>query len=289
MYVSIRDAILRQAEYASIAEGLKDLGLDSVEAEFYRDYTLWDTSGWKKMSFPPADAAKVIQAQYQAKKIRLCAFLLHNNFNCPEPPKEVAWVIDVIKTAAALGIPAIRIDAVTKGEKDEPFEARVSRFVRCMREALEATKGLKVNLGIENHGIQGNDPAFLKQVIEKVGNERLGVNMDTGNFYWYGFPLDEVYDVLRSVAPFTKHTHVKNIRYPEETRQQKRANGWEYGKYVSPIYEGDIDHSRVVTILKQAGYAGPLTIEDECLGKLTPDQRKDVLRKDVAYLKSLLT
>ena len=313
---------------------------------FFRDYTVWDTAGWNKISFAPKDAVRTIENSYGKKEvkpfgfaelrrlasakrsgeagspsraragqpafaeasarspchsspcqatghsgegeIKICAFLLHNNFNCPDPQKEVQWVIDVIKTAEDLKIPAIRIDAITKGEKEEPFEIRVTRFVDCMRQALEATNASTVALGIENHGIQGNDPAFLKQVMERVGNERLGVNMDTGNFYWNGFPLNEVYDILRSVAPYTKHTHVKNIRYPEDTRQQKRANGWEYGKYVSPIYEGDIDHQQVVAILKNAGYNGPLTIEDECLGKLDADQKKEVLRKDAVYLNSLL-
>jgi len=288
MYVAIRDDVLRLAEYPSIAEGLKDLQLDSVEVEFCHDYSVWDTAGWNKISFTPADAAKAIKNAYGKRKIKICAFLLHNNFNCPEPQKEVQWVVDVIKTAEELKIPAIRIDAITKGEKEEPFEVRVTRFVDCMRKALEATSASKVVLGIENHGIQGNDPAFLKQVIERVGNERLGVTMDTGNFYWNGFPLGEIYDILRSVSPSTKHTHVKNIRYPEETRQQKRENGWEYGKYVSPIYEGDIDHKQVVAILKNAGYNGPLTIEDECLGKLDAGQKKEVLRKDAAYLKGLL-
>ena len=288
MYVSVREVTLQQAGYGSIAEGLNDLKLDSVEVEFFRDYSVWDTAGWNKIAFAPEDAVQKIKDLYGKKKIKICAFLLHNNFNCAEPQKEVQWVIDVIKTAAALKIPAIRIDAITQGEKEEPFEVRVTRFVECMRQALAATSASKVALGIENHGIQGNDPAFLKQVIERVGNKRLGVNMDTGNFYWNGFPLNTVYDILRSVAPHTKHTHVKNIRYPEEKRQQKRENGWEYAKYVSPIYEGDIDHKQVVAILKNAGYNGPLTIEDECLGKFAAVQKKEILRKDVVYLKSLL-
>ena len=288
MYISVRDDVLRQAGYASIAEGLKDMQLDSVEVEFFHDYTVWDTDGWNKVSFTPGDAAQTIKNAYEKNKIKICAFLLHNNFNCAEPQKEIQWVTDVIKTADALQISAMRIDAITKGEKEEPFEVRVARFVDSMQKVIAATNTSKVGLGIENHGTQGNDPAFLKQVIEQVGNERLGVNMDTGNFYWNGFPLDEVYEILRSVAPYTKHTHVKNIRYPEETRQQKRASGWEYGKYVSPIYEGDIDHQKVVEILKNTGYNGPLTIEDECLGKLDVNQRKEVLRKDAEYLKGLL-
>ena len=35
--------------------------------------------------------------------------------------------------------------------------------------------------------------------------------MDTGNFYWRGYPLSEVYGILEVLAPFAKHTHLKGI------------------------------------------------------------------------------
>ncbi|MDD5677117.1 MAG: TIM barrel protein [Kiritimatiellae bacterium] len=289
MYVAVRDDVLRLAGYTSIAEGLNDLKLDSVEVEYFRDSTVWDTAGWNKVSFAQNEADRVIGSLYVKKKIKICAFLLHNNFNCANPQKEVEWMIGVIKTADALGIPAVRIDAITKGEKEEPFEVRVERFVDCMRKGIMATQNSKVGLGIENHGVQGNDPNFLRQVITQVGRERLGVTMDTGNFYWSGIPLNHVYEVLRSVALFTKHTHVKNICYPESMRMKQRTAGFEYAKYVAPIYEGDVDHREVVALLNQAGYKGALTIEDESLGKFEAVQKREILRKDAAYLKSLLT
>ena len=288
MYVSIREDILKTAGYKSIAEGLKDLGLDSVEVEFFRDYTVYAPDSWEKLQLTRDNAEPVIGGAFNSAGIKICAFLLHNNFNCADQAGEVNWVIEVVKTAGILKIPAIRIDAITKGEREESFEIRINRFVECMKKILSETKGSRVQLGVENHGVQGNDPAFLQQVIERVGDERLGVNMDTGNFYWYGNPVDKVYEILESVAKYTKHTHVKNIRYPEKTRNQQREIGWEYGKYVSPIYEGDIDHGKAIRILKEAGYDGPLTIEDESLGKFEPAARKEVLKKDASYLKNLL-
>ncbi|MFH2068740.1 MAG: sugar phosphate isomerase/epimerase family protein [Candidatus Omnitrophota bacterium] len=287
MYVSIREDILKAAGYNSIAEGLKNLGLNSVEVEFFRDYTVYKSGSWEKLQLTGDNAAPVIAGAFGSAEIKICAFLLHNNFNCADQVGEINWVIDVVKTADKLQIPAIRIDAITKGEQEESFEIRINRFVECMKKIILETEGSRVQLGIENHGVQGNDPAFLKEVIERVGDSRLGVNMDTGNFYWYGNPLDKVYEILEFVAKYTKHTHVKNIRYPEETRNQKREIGWEYGKYVSPIYEGDIDHGKVIRILKEAGYNGPLTIEDESLGKFEPAVRKEVLKKDVNCLKNL--
>ena len=288
MYVSIREASLKGADYKSITEGLKALGLDTVELEFYRDYTVWAPDRWEKLQFTRDTAARIIREAFPDRGIGICAFLLHNNFNCDDPQAEVNWVIDVVNTAAAMHIPAIRIDAITKGERDEPFEVRVTRFVDSMKKVIAATADTNVSLGIENHGVQGNDPAFLHEVIRRVGSARLGVNMDTGNFYWNGYPLEEVYSILESVAPNTKHTHVKNICYPEDRRSVQRESGWEYATYVSPIDEGDIDHARVVSILKKVGYEGPLTIEDECLHKFDAAGRKQVLENDVAYLRGLL-
>lgn len=288
MYVSIREIILRMSGYKSIAEGLKALGLDSVEVEFFRNYTVYEPCSWRKIKLDGNDAASKIKKNYGTAGIKICALLLHNNFNCKDIDGEVNWVIDVVNTAEKLGVPAIRIDAITPGEQEEPFETRVGRFVSCIKKVLAATRESSVQLGIENHGVQGNDPVFLRQIIKRVGSQRLGVNLDTGNFYWYGYPLSRVYKILESMAEYTKHTHVKNIRYPEEARSKQREIGWEYEKYVSPIYEGDIDHGRVVKILKEVGYDGPLTIEDESLGKFKPKMRKQVLMKDVAYLKSLL-
>ena len=288
MYVSVREAILKSAGYASTSEGLSDLELDNVEVEFLRDYSVYATDSWKRINFDKKSAVETIKSAYFDKGIKICAFLLHNNFNCDDQDGEVNWVIDVINTAESLKIPAIRIDAVTAGQNEEPFETRIARFVKCMKQAISATAGSSVALGIENHGAQGNDPDFLHSVIDSVASERLGVNMDTGNFYWNGFPLERVYEILESVAPKTKHTHVKNINYPEDKRSVQRETGWEYSTYVSPIYEGDIDHKRVIEILKNAAYQGPLTIEDESLHKFDEQGKKDVLKKDVKYLNGLL-
>jgi len=288
MYVSVREAMLKSAGYASISEGLSDLELDNVEVEFLRDYSVYATDSWKRINFDKENAVETIKSAYFDKGIKICAFLLHNNFNCDDQDGEVNWVIDVINTAESLKIPAIRIDAVTAGQNEEPFETRTARFVKCMKQAIAATAGSSVSLGIENHGVQGNDPDFLHSVIDSVASERLGVNMDTGNFYWNGFPLERVYEILELVASKTKHTHVKNINYPEDKRSVQRETGWEYSTYVSPIYEGDIDHKRVVEILKNAAYQGPLTIEDESLHKFDEQGKKDVLKKDVKYLNGLL-
>jgi len=186
-------------------------------------------------------------------------------------------------------MPCVRIDSAMSRERELDFGTRVALFAQGLGAALERTAGSPVTLGIENHGYQGNNLAFQLNVYKTVGSDRLGSTMDTGNFYWRGYPLSEVYGILNILAPYTKHTHVKNIKYPEDQREVMREGGWEYEKYVSPVYEGDIDHGQVVRILADAGYDGDICLEDESLHHFQPGaERIRVLEQDVAHLKDFI-
>jgi sugar phosphate isomerase/epimerase len=146
-----------------------------------------------------------------------------------------------------------------------------------------------VTLGIENHGFQGNNLAFLLNVFMLVGNDRLGSTMDVGNFYWRGYPLGEVYGILRVLSPHAKHTHMKNIHFPEDQREVTREAGWKYSEYACPLDEGDIDMAKVIGMLKGAGYQGDICIEDESVAKLkTQAEKAAVCKRNVDHLKKAL-
>jgi sugar phosphate isomerase/epimerase len=82
-----------------------------------------------------------------------------------------------------LGVPAIRIDVV-------PAKLARSEFLKLAADALAKiiadTEPTGVAFAIENHGTTTNDPAFLSALFEKVGSQRLGLTLDTANFYWFG-------------------------------------------------------------------------------------------------------
>ena len=286
MYPGIRDDILLSAGYPTLLEGLKAVDLFNVEIAMDREYKVTNPLGGHLCL---ADAAE--KAEYKrilaAEGIKIDGILLATNFNHDEKQAERDWVVGVTELAKELGCEAIRIDAMMSGERDLPLAERLEKFAEAMREVIARTEGSGIEYGIEKHGFQGNDPNFLEQLFDAVGSARLGITMDTGHFYWAGHPIEDVYGILERMAPRTKHTHVKNINYPAEYRNIKRELGWEYGKYVSPIYEGDIDHERVAALLKAAGYKRGFNCEDECLGKFEMDERKEILKKDVDYLKSL--
>jgi sugar phosphate isomerase/epimerase len=288
MYVALRDAMVAGDTFTTPLAGLRHLQVDDVELELRRDLSIraLDTQDWVVLG---SDAdANGYRAHLESIHIRPCALLTACDFSTGESADNVAFVARSLELAAILGAPAVRIDSFMAHERELSFGKRVELFVRGLRAALDHTAGSTVAMGIENHGFQGNNLTFLLSVFKHVGSDRLGSTLDTGNFYWRGYPLSEVYAILELLAPHTKHTHLKNIRYPENHEEIAREAGWEYMTYVSPLDEGDIQHARVVAMLRDAGYDGALCIEDESIGKFPRDERPAVLERDVAHVKELI-
>ena len=287
MYVGVRDVIVFQAGYNTLLEGLEALEIDALELMVDRDLrvaSLTGASGQPRLSLAAADALAATADHYGSYGIRVSALLLANNFNCPDVSAEIRWVADVVRVAADLGADAVRIDSAMTGQQELPLADRIACFAHACARVLAATDDCRTPLAIENHGAQGNDPAWLHGVLDRVNSPRLGVCLDTGNFYWAGHPLSRVYSIIEEFAPLVVATHVKNIKYPPERREIERELGWGYGEYVAPIYEGDIDHDRIAQILAAAGYQGALNIEDESLGKFPAEERREVLRRNADHL-----
>jgi sugar phosphate isomerase/epimerase len=283
LYVGCRDAHLKVTGAADCWAALTAIGADGVEAEITGSLAL---PGLYPKGYSVADEAGLakLAADLKAAGKRVSAFCMANRFD-ERPDAEVEWIGRAARAAKALGIPAIRIDVVPRKSSREAF---LKLAIEALKKAVEATEATGVALGIENHGNTTNDPEFLKAVFEGVGSKRLGLTLDTGNFYWYGHPLSKLYEFFETFAPRVFHTHCKNIKYPETEREKKRPLGWEYGKYNCPLDEGDVDFKRIVAILKKAGYANDLCVEDESLGKFPAAEQKTVLAREVAYLKGLL-
>ncbi len=291
LYVSVRDGILMAGGYASVAEGLAACGIAGVEIGVSGDCSvgaLIAGTGKDRLMLDSDDDLKTLAQQAAQAKARISGFLVPNNFNAKDKEAQIAWVVKVVEAAAKLKVPALRIDAIMDDAASMTLEERQSVFAACTTKVLDQTKRCAVDLGVENHGVQGNDPEFLEGLIKRVGSRRLGITMDMGNFYWAGYPLDTLYDILKRLAPHTKHTHVKNIKYPEALRNTRREPGYDYGRCCCPIPEGDIDIAKVVGFLKAAGYSRDLCIEDESLGRYDQATRRATLKSTAEFLAKLV-
>jgi sugar phosphate isomerase/epimerase len=192
---------------------------------------------------------------------------------------------DACSAALELDAPVLRIDPwVAEGRLTPGELARVAS--ESIERALDGTE--EVLLGVENHGALANRKEFLDDLLGRIDSPRFGLTLDVGNLYWSGRPLDEVYEAVGRLAPRTVHTHVKNISYPPERRDERREAGWEYDRYACPLADGDIEYRRVVQALEAAGYEGALAVEDESAGRFSPREFQEVLRRDVEYMLTIL-
>lgn len=291
MHVGVRDVIIQHAGFSTIREGLRTLGLQAVELALSRDLSVTAPDATlidpRHPMHTPGDVADA-RRKYETADLRVGAILMANNFNSHNREAEVLWVAEGVRIAAGLGAAVVRIDAAMTGQQELSFARRVELFASAATDVLQATPELSMPLAIENHGLQGNDPQWLRAVLDAVASPRLGLTLDTGNFYWAGMPLERVYETMERFAAEVKHVHSKNLAFEPERRDIDRELGWGYGEHVCPIPDGDIDHARVLQILRGAGYDGGLYIEDESLGKFDGSDRAQQLVRDVEHLKGLV-
>lgn len=285
LMLSCGDATLSRIKAADCWTALKAIGAEGIEARLDDNlaFPLLNHSTKKYSAATPEDLA-TLKADLKAAGLKISAFLMSNKF-AARPDKEVELTIKAAKAAQALGVPAIRLDVVAHGKDTSNF---LQVATDALKKVIAGTESTGILFGVENHGRTTNDPEFLNKLFAGVGSKRLGLTLDTGNFYWFGHPLTKVYEAFARFAPRVYHTHCKSIKYPADQREVQRPMGWKYGQYACPIYEGDIDFPRVVKILRDAGYQGALNIEDESLGKRTPQECQAILTREIQHLKSCL-
>lgn len=279
------DATLSRLKEPDCWTALRAIGATGVEATISEDLSLPRLSHpERKYSVATPEDLAALKADMRAAGCKITAFAMHNQFDV-RPDAEIEWTAKAAQAAQALGVPAIRIDVVTR-KADLPDFLEFS--VKTLKKVIAATESTGVVFGVENHGKTTNDPEFLDALFAGVGSDRLGLTLDTGNFYWFGHPLSKVYALFERFAPRVFHTHCKSIKYPADQREAQRPMGWEYGKFTCPIDQGDIDFHRVVKILLDAGYKNDLNVEDESLGKLSPAECKQALLGEIQHLRQCL-
>ncbi|MCD6444652.1 sugar phosphate isomerase/epimerase [Candidatus Bathyarchaeota archaeon] len=285
MFLSIRDVILRYAGYGSLSEGLKSLGIDSFELYVGRDLKTRPIDG-ERFNLASRDEAARLKRSLEVRGFRVCALLLANDFSSPDLKQEIVYVKTGLEAAYRLEVRVVRINALMREIQGYGLEEYVDRTVEALEPCIRLCKETGVSLAVENHGVVANRVEFLKALFDRFPDGHLGLTLDTGNFYWFGYPLSRLYEIYETLAPYVKHTHMKNaaakpgkkdvVRKPREVE-------------MTPLYEGDIALDRVIEILGKTGYDYDLTIEDESLDRFKPEERMTILRKDVEYLKCLLS
>lgn len=119
-------------------------------------------------------------------------------------------------------------------------------------------------------------PITLVRAIEDIGTRNLGINFDTANLIMYG--KANPVDAAGIFGGYVRNVHCKDGVFP--------VNGKNLGREV-PLGEGKADIGKVIRVLAEKGYDGPLTIEREISGEQQVRDiisARDLLRKMILDL-----
>ena len=116
-------------------------------------------------------------------------------------------------------------------------------------------------------------PVTLRRMIEDIGYDNLGINLDPANLILYG--KANPIDALDVFGKYVRDIHGKDGCYPTDGKNlgQETALG-----------EGRVNYPKFVARLKEIGYDGPITIEREISG----EQQIADIKKAKAFLETLL-
>ena len=152
--------------------------------------------------------------------------------------------------AKILGTDLLRIDGGWPREPapaEQWLEAIVEGLQRCMEWAEETD----TRFALDNHGNTTNNAEFQLEVLRRVGSPRVGLNLDTMNYRWFGHDLKTIDRFYEMAAPHVFHVHLKDGRGDRST-------------YVgTALGEGEIHLEHAVDCLKRAGYEGVCCAEYE--------------------------
>ncbi len=163
---------------------------------------------------------------------------------------QVKIVQTCCKIIKELGYNQLRIDGGWPKEDIDELKYK-EMILEGIKRVVEIAEKENVFLVLDNHGQITNDYQFQLEVFEKINSKYLGANLDTMNYRWYGYPIEKLIDIYKSIAPYALHTHLKD---GTGTRQN----------YIGKVFgEGEIPIKEAIKILKENKYKGVWCVEYE--------------------------
>jgi sugar phosphate isomerase/epimerase len=151
-----------------------------------------------------------------------------------------------VDAAAAMGCHAIRVNLAGS---DIP-EEWMANSIDGLTQLATYAKDKNINIIVENHGGLSSNGAMLAEVMTKVNMDNCGTLPDFGNFCIKRSPTgcDEAYD---------KYKGVKELMVHAKAVSAKSHDFDEAGN------ETEIDYTRILQTVKDAGYSGYIGVEYE--------------------------
>jgi sugar phosphate isomerase/epimerase len=236
----------RSMDFGLALNHLRDMGIAAVEGTTDHSAHLYPYVTGEK---DPEELKRIVSQS----GLTLAAIMGQSDFavNDDLVGGELERVEKQILLAHAAGVSVLRLFA---GHIPAPYvtDEVVERVVTNLKRVAPAAESRNVTLAIENHYGITSSPTDMLRIIEGVASERVKVNFDPANFVPCG---ENPVSAARRLAPFIAHVHLKDCIHTGEGPH----NGYEYCE----IGAGIVDFTELLSVLKENGYEGYLSIEYE--------------------------
>jgi sugar phosphate isomerase/epimerase len=130
-------------------------------------------------------------------------------------------------------------------------------------------------------------PAIWRRMFEDIPEENFGLNFDPSHLVWQHI------DYLRAVREFAGrifHVHAKDARVDQHRLDEVGILGTPLQFHTPKLPGlGDVNWGRLISVLTDTGYDGPMCIEVEDRAyEGSVEKRKAALRQSAAYLRQFL-
>ena len=214
------------------------------------------------MTFGPAEA-ETVKKMLAERGLEISSL---SNYTHPMAPGKTEEYQNAVKkmidAAVLLGVPTICAMTGVPQEKDKANKLGLLKKVvpKIFRPILDYAKDKGIKIAIENWFatcLQGLDT--FDCLFEAIPDEHFGLNYDPSHL------VHQQCDYMVPVAKFSKrifHTHAKDCLVDVQKRSYVGVLGNGWWRYVIPGY-GDIKWGEYISLLRDVGYKGVLSIEHE--------------------------
>ena len=227
--------------------------LDFASKTGYRYFEMHASEVWNDSIEDPEACATEVAALVKKYGMQLSSVSSQNDFVQPTPELRQAQadrMKRVSNLAKILGTNVLRTEG--GGPKDSvPESGWAESIADCLKRCCEWADDLDMYFAVDNHGVVSNDADLQVKVFESVRSKRVGANLDTMNYRWFGYEVKDLYRIYDMIAPWTLHTHMKD---GFDSRENYKG---------AALGDGEVPLDYAVEQIKKAGYTGAWVAEYE--------------------------
>jgi L-ribulose-5-phosphate 3-epimerase len=225
--------------------------------------------GWTEHVDLDADTPAAVQRRLESHGLEAVSLSAHSDLTTREG---VEHGLKGVRWAAEYGLPIVNTAVGGHQSADENEAA----FLGNIGELADAAEAAGVVVALEIHGDIMASSDVTIPLIEKIAHDSIKVNYDTANVEFYSG--EKAVDDLPKITRFLAHVHLKDT--------SGGKGNWDF----QALGTGTVDFRRVLEILRDAGYAGPLSVELEFRGEPWPPlpDVTDSMRRSREHLESLV-